>query len=373
MIWLLYIVLVILLVLFWIYEKKIERKRSTLCKKFMQRIFKTREDGKLIRIFDKILSWIFLLGIVFVFQMFFIANLKVPTASMEPTIMIGEKFFGNMFITKFTKPKRGKIIIFREPVENRLKYTKRLVALAGDTIAIGDDGHLVINGISQKDSIIYAKDVENSLLGAKVWTIPKKGDKIFMKNGLFQLAYKDLDFEELKSYLLNNGGIPEKNVVIIPKEFEFSVNNKIYKQGLFSYITNMKESLELLSGNTIVKDGKSIKITKGEFQLTKDAVSSEELLKAYEKDKNIKFKLSKGEFILNDKLPTGPIYDREILLELIRGKEVLIENDYYFALGDNTNNSFDSRYFGFIKDKRIIGTLLVRYWPLNKIKLMINE
>ncbi|MBE0556895.1 MAG: S26 family signal peptidase [Proteobacteria bacterium] len=39
-----------------------------------------------------------------------------------------------------------------------------------------------------------------------------------------------------------------------------------------------------------------------------------------------------------------------------------IQNDYYYVLGDNFYNSFDSRYWGFVSDRDLIGEVLVIYW-----------
>jgi len=45
----------------------------------------------------------------------------------------------------------------------------------------------------------------------------------------------------------------------------------------------------------------------------------------------------------------------------------LAPNEYY-VLGDNRNNSNDSRTFGPVSDEFLVGRVWFRYWPLNKLK-----
>ncbi|MCM8758584.1 MAG: signal peptidase I [Candidatus Omnitrophica bacterium] len=44
-------------------------------------------------------------------------------------------------------------------------------------------------------------------------------------------------------------------------------------------------------------------------------------------------------------------------------KEVKIPENAYYALGDNSINSRDSRYWGFIPSKNLVGKALFIYWP----------
>lgn len=45
-----------------------------------------------------------------------------------------------------------------------------------------------------------------------------------------------------------------------------------------------------------------------------------------------------------------------------RDGEVVVPPDHYFAMGDNRNNSADSRYWGFVPRDLIVGRALVIYW-----------
>lgn len=45
----------------------------------------------------------------------------------------------------------------------------------------------------------------------------------------------------------------------------------------------------------------------------------------------------------------------------------VVSNDCYFVLGDNTTNSFDSRFWGPVPEKNIFGRVSKIYWPLNRV------
>ncbi len=48
-------------------------------------------------------------------------------------------------------------------------------------------------------------------------------------------------------------------------------------------------------------------------------------------------------------------------------KKTILGNDQYFVLGDNRPNSLDSRIFGPVPKKNIVGRVMLRGWPLDRI------
>ena len=52
----------------------------------------------------------------------------------------------------------------------------------------------------------------------------------------------------------------------------------------------------------------------------------------------------------------------EMLEHNVRAGEVVVPKDHYFAMGDNRDNSSDSRYWGFVPRQNLIGKPLLIYW-----------
>ena len=72
---------------------------------------------------------------------------EVPTGSMEPTILVGDRFWTDKLILRFTSIRRGDIVVFDPPpqVQAQYPYIKRVIGLPGETVEVRD-GLVFING-----------------------------------------------------------------------------------------------------------------------------------------------------------------------------------------------------------------------------------
>jgi signal peptidase I len=65
-----------------------------------------------------------------------VKTFDIPTASMSPTIQRGDYLAADMEAYAASNPKRGDIVIFRYPRDERQLYIKRVIALPGETVEI---------------------------------------------------------------------------------------------------------------------------------------------------------------------------------------------------------------------------------------------
>lgn len=49
------------------------------------------------------------------------------------------------------------------------------------------------------------------------------------------------------------------------------------------------------------------------------------------------------------------------------GRSIKIEDGFYFLLGDNRNRSADSRFFGLVEKNKIVGRVVFRFWPVERV------
>ena len=119
------------------------------------------------KIADNIKTIFYALIIALIIRSFLFQPFYIPSSSMEPNLLIGDRLFVSKYSYGYSRhslpfspkiinnrilgktPKRGDVIVFKTPADNRTDYIKRLIGLPGDIIQIVDRD-LFINGIKIK-------------------------------------------------------------------------------------------------------------------------------------------------------------------------------------------------------------------------------
>jgi signal peptidase I len=141
-----------------------------------------------------------------VIRTFLFEPFNIPSGSMIPTLLVGDYLFVSKYSYGYSRhsfpfslmpfsgrifehaPKRGDVVVFKYPRDNKTDYIKRVIGLPGDKIQM-QDGRLFINGkLVQRekvDDFVY-RDTEGSVLrstqyketlpGGKVHYILEEGD-----------------------------------------------------------------------------------------------------------------------------------------------------------------------------------------------------
>lgn len=88
---------------------------------------------------------IFVVAVVLIINNVLLINARVPSESMEKTIMTGDRFFGNRLAYLFSDPERFDIVVFKYPDDESQLFVKRVIGLPGETVEI-KEGKVYING-----------------------------------------------------------------------------------------------------------------------------------------------------------------------------------------------------------------------------------
>ncbi len=93
-----------------------------------------------------------------IIRTFVVQAFKIPSGSMRPTLLEGDKLFVNKYVYRFEQPKSGDIIVFRFPNDPKKDFIKRLVASGGETVEIRD-GKIYVNDKVLDDPASFGKFV----------------------------------------------------------------------------------------------------------------------------------------------------------------------------------------------------------------------
>ena len=97
-------------------------------------------------------SYIVMIAAVFVVVLFvnnfLLINARIPSSSMEDTIMMNDRIFGNRLSYHSEDPKRFDIVIFRYPDDPSTLFIKRIIGMPGETLEIRG-GKVYVDGSAE--------------------------------------------------------------------------------------------------------------------------------------------------------------------------------------------------------------------------------
>ena len=159
---------------------------------------------------ENIKTLFYALVIAIIIRSLFIQPFYIPSSSMEPNLLVGDRLFVTKYSYGYSKhsfpfsppifkgrflssePTRGDVIVFKTPADNRTDYIKRLVGLPGDRIQFLDSNLYINNSEvfksikSKNDEIYCGKKRINVFTFEETLLNGKKHNTVYLKNYSFQ-------------------------------------------------------------------------------------------------------------------------------------------------------------------------------------------
>jgi len=215
-------------------------------------------------IIENIKTLLYALIIAIFIRSILIQPFYIPSSSMESSLLIGDRLFVTKFSYGYSKhslpfspaifdgrimyksPKRGDVVVFKTPADNRTDYIKRLIGLPGDTIQF-IDGELYLNGnqilktIILKNDILYCGHLKikvttflEKLPGGKTYTASyrkdysyENSDKFIVPDDHFFFLGDNRDCSKDSRFLSEVGYVHKNNLVGKAQILFFSPDPKI--------------------------------------------------------------------------------------------------------------------------------------------------
>ena len=161
-------------------------------------------------IVENLKTLFYALIIAVIIRSLFIQPFYIPSSSMEPNLLVGDRLFvtkysygyskhsfpfsppifkGRIF---FEKPQRGDVVVFKTPADNRTDYIKRLIGLPGDEIRFIDsnlylnNSEIIKSKISSSDVIFCGKKKLDVFTFEELLPNNRKYISVYLKNFSFQ-------------------------------------------------------------------------------------------------------------------------------------------------------------------------------------------
>jgi signal peptidase I len=299
---------------------------------------KSIKDARLI-----VLEMIELIAVVVViallFRAFIFQSFYIPGNSMGATLLPGDRILGNKFIYGplvpfiqkriFTLrlPRQGEVVIFKDPLSPRRYSIKRCVAIPGMEVEIVNK-QAYLNGIiftfpqtAGKGSHFIIEERFSPRDNMPRFRVPEKGDHIRLDS----LTLFEFDFY---ASLIRQENPKAKVLVTADLLVNGNVNNDIR-------IDDFKTDLRKKNG-----------------ALNFDSMNWIQLRNV------LNFLQAKDD-------TTGFTFIRTLYLNGMRLKDYMVKTRCFFLMGDNWDQSLDSRFYGFISESQIVARGSMIYWSMH--------
>ena len=148
--------------------------------------------------------------IAIIIRSIFIQPFYIPSSSMEPNLLVGDRLFVTKYSYGYSKhsfpfsppffqgrifpdqPERGDVVVFKTPADNRTDYIKRLIGLPGDQIQFIDSNLYLNNSeilkskLKNKKKIFCGDNEIDVLLFEEFISEKKKHLTVYLKNNSYQ-------------------------------------------------------------------------------------------------------------------------------------------------------------------------------------------
>jgi len=159
---------------------------------------------------ENIKTLFYALIIAIIIRSLIIQPFYIPSSSMEPNLLVGDRLFVTKYSYGYSKhsfpfspsifdgriisnePKRGDVVVFKTPTDNRTDYIKRLIGLPGDRIQFIDSNLYINNNevlksrISKNDKIYCGNNIIDVFTFSEVLPNGIKHNSVYLKDYSFQ-------------------------------------------------------------------------------------------------------------------------------------------------------------------------------------------
>lgn len=92
------------------------------------------------------------IGVALLIQAFLVKPYRIPSESMQDTLLVGDRVLVDRISWRFSEPQQGDVVVFHPPFDGPV-LIKRIVGMPGDELSVSE-GVLYVNGEAQSESYV---------------------------------------------------------------------------------------------------------------------------------------------------------------------------------------------------------------------------